>query len=141
MGLATYLTFDGNCEEAMNFYAHALGTQINELHRFGDAPGDDFPAEVGNLIMHANLTFQGCVLMASDAPPGTGFDGKHCGFSVSANVEAVEQAETIFAALSEGGTVTMPIGETWWAKRFGMLTDKFGVAWMVNCDHGGDISY
>ena len=141
MGLATYLTFNGNCEKAMMFYAHALGTQINELHRFSDMPGDEIPADFGDKVMHANLTFQGCVLMGSDAPPGTGFDGTHCGFSVSVNVASVEQAETVFAALSDGGNVTMPIGETFWAKRFGMLVDQFGVAWMVNCENSGDISY
>lgn len=136
MGLACYLTFNGQCEEAMKFYAHCLGTQINELHRFGDMPGGDVPAECANQVMHANLSFKGTTLMASDSPPEMGFDGKYSGFSVSVNVDNVQDAETIFAALSDGATVTMPIGEQFWAVRFGMLTDKFGVGWMVNCDKG-----
>ena len=141
MGLATYLTFDGKAEEAMNFYAHALGVQLNELHRFRDMPESGLPEEFLDRVMHCNLTFDGTVLMASDAHPQMGFDGKHAGFSVSVNVQTPERADTIFNALSEGANVIMPMGETSWAARFGMLADKYGIGWMVNCDHAPDISY
>lgn len=142
MPLATYLTFNGNCEEAMGFYAHALGVQLNELHRFGDMPGEEIPEDYKTKVMHTNLTFEGTMLMASDSHPNMGYDGSHNGFSVSVTVLSPEQADTVFGALSEGANVVMPIAETFWAQRFGMLVDKYGVAWMVNCDKDpSQISY
>ncbi|UWU19760.1 VOC family protein [Rhizobium sp. CB3060] len=81
--------------------------------------------------MHARLTVGDAVLMASDGRPGE--TGRKCGFSVSVQIDRPEEAEKLFAALQEGGTVTMPIDETFWAERFGMLVDKFGVPWMINC--------
>ena len=134
MGLACYLTFNGQCEEAMNFYARCLGTQINELHRFSDMPGGEVSEECKNQIMHANLSYKGTVLMASDSPPEMGYDGVHKGYAISVNVDNIQDAETVFAALSEGANVTMPTGEQFWAWRFGMLTDKYGIDWMVNCE-------
>ena len=119
----------------MTFYAHCLGTQIEEIHRFADMPDGNVPPEFANQIMHANLSYKGTKLMASDSPPEMGFDGKHSGFSVSVNVDNARDADTVFAALAKDAqAVTMPISKTFWAERFGMLVDQFGVAWMVNCD-------
>ena len=96
---------------------------------------DLFPPGSENLIMHACLSFDDQILMASDTPPNYPHEGiKGC--AVSLNVDSVAEAERVFAALSENGTVQMPLGKTFWAARFGMFTDQFGVPWMINCEAG-----
>jgi PhnB protein len=134
MKIDPYLTFDGTCEQAMRFYADALGGTIAMMTRFGDSPGcEELPPD---RIMHARLTFGDQVLMASDNHPAFPYEGiKGC--SISLNVDTPEQAQRAFDALSQGGTVQMPLGETFWAQRFGMFTDRFGVPWMVNCAKPG----
>lgn len=131
MGITVYLTFGGTCREAMGFYADALGV-TPEFHPFVGTPAEaHVPPEWRDKMMHVGLSYQGTLLMASDGPgPGA---ISHSGFSVSLNTVTADEAERLFAALSAGGTVTMPIGETFWALRFGMFTDKFGVPWMINC--------
>ncbi|MGD9501992.1 MAG: VOC family protein [Methyloceanibacter sp.] len=128
-----YLTFDGNCEEAFTAYANILGGKIAAMMRFEGAPGtEQMPAEWRQKILHARLAFGDNVLMASDAPQGR-FQ-KMQGMSVTLNIADPAEAERIFAALAEGATVMMPLGETFWALRFGMLTDRFGTPWMINCE-------
>lgn len=134
--LNPYLVFDGTCEEAFLFYARCLGGTLAPMSRFADAPGcEDFPAEYRQRIMHARLEIGGPqgtqVLMGSDNHPAHPYEGVK-GCSIAVAVDGAEDAERIFAALSEGGTVAMPIQETFWAQRFGMCTDRFGVPWMVN---------
>lgn len=131
----TYLSFDGQCEEAFTRYAKVFGGTILMMMRNADAPPDSGvpqTPEVANRIMHARLEAGGRLLMGGDAP--TQDHSKPHGFCVSVAVGNPIEAERIFSELSEGGTVIMPIGETFWARRFGMVTDKFGTPWMVNCE-------
>jgi len=127
-----YLAFDGNCAEAMHFYAKALDGKLN-LMTFGQSPmADRTPKEAQSKIMHARLLLDGNgSLYAGDCPPGMDYRGIH-GVSITLNYDRVSEAERVFHALADGGKVTMPLGPTFWAKRFGMLTDKFGCPWVVN---------
>ena len=143
MHIQPYLFFNGTCEKAFEFYAEALGGKINELHRYSEMPpqeggGDDGcgpmtpeqKEEFGRKIMHVNLAVDGqIVLMGSDSPQD---EGALRGASISIGIVDVEQGRKVFEALAEGGEVKMPFQETFWAKGFGMCTDKFGVPWMVN---------
>jgi PhnB protein len=124
-----YLIFDGNCREAMNFYAKCTGAELH-LMPFSEAPGN-FPPEAKDRIIHARLAKGDAVIMASDTMPGHPFIVGN-NVWVSINCESAEEAEKLFAAFSENGKIVMPIGETFWAARFGMLTDQFGVNWMFN---------
>lgn len=131
MQLNTYLMFQGRCEEAFKYYAETLGGTIATLHRFGEAPGnEDFPEDMREQVMHVHLQVGDQAIMGSDAPPQA--REQTGGFSVSISIDDVGEAERIFAALSDGGQVRMPIEETFWAKRFGMCVDRFGIPWMVN---------
>jgi PhnB protein len=129
-----YLNFDGNCAEAFRFYARALGAG-NEprLMTFAESNmGEGMSPAEQQMIMHAQLDLKaGGQLLGSDAPGGRYRTPQ--GFSVSLEIETPEAADRVFAALGEGGTITMPIEETFWAKRFGMLTDRFGIPWMIDC--------
>ena len=130
MQVNTYLLLDGHCEEAFTRYQQILGGRITGMYRHAGTPGaDHVPPEWQNKIMHVCLDFDGRQLMGSDAPPGR--SKPPGGFSVQVAAETAGEAERIFAALGEGGTVTMPLAQTFWAERFGMLVDRFGVPWMV----------
>jgi PhnB protein len=133
MKVNPYLTFDGNCEEAFKFYERALGAKIVAMVTFGQTPmAAQTPAEAHNKIAHARLGVGDQWLMGSDGMPGCYEAMK--GFSVTLNVDEPAEAERVFRALAEGGSVRMPIAETFWAKRFGMVTDRFGTPWMINCE-------
>ena len=133
MDLNTYLLFDGQCEAAFKLYENVLGGRIVMMMKYADAPSDQpISKDSANRIMHARLQVGGSVLMGSDAP--SEHFSKPQGFRANITVKDPVEAERIFHALAEGGTVTMPIAETFWARRFGMLTDKFGIPWMVNCE-------
>jgi len=133
MQLNAYLNFNGQCEEAFRFYERLLGGKIEMMMSFGDSPmADQVPAEWRKKVMHARLVVGGNTIMGSDAPPDR-FQ-KPQGFSVSLSVEKPAEAERMFAALAEKGNVQMPIQETFWALRFGSVTDRFGIPWMVNCE-------
>ena len=128
--ITAYLNFDGNCRQAMTFYAKCLGTEL-ELMSFSQAPMD-VPKGAEDRIMHARLTKNGSpVLMASDTPPGMPL---HAGnnFYVSVNCESMQEIERLFAALGEKGKFTMPLQNMFWGAHFGMLTDQFGINWMFN---------
>lgn len=127
-----YLAFDGNCAEAMRFYAKVLDGKL-DLMTFGQSPmADQTPKDAMNRIMHARLALgDNGFLYAGDCPPQMPYQGIH-GVSIAVNYDAVAQAERAFRALADGGKVTMPFGATFWAKGFGMLTDKFGCPWLVN---------
>lgn len=130
-----YLTFNGNCEEAFGFYKSAFGTEIAFMGRFKDMPQcDNIPDSEKEKIMHVSLPIsQETVLMGSDASEAFGHKpvvGNNMAISVSAS--GTEEALRIFNALAQGGTVTMPIDKTFWSDLFGMLTDKFGINWMVS---------
>jgi PhnB protein len=127
----TYLTFDGNCREAMNFYAKSLGADVH-LMTLGEAPGNA-PPEKADKIMHSRLTKGGPpILMASDAIMQGPALKMGSNFSVAIECESVAEIDEMFAAMSDGGTVTMPLGDTFWGARFGMLIDKFEIQWMFN---------
>ena len=131
-----YLFFKGDCEEAFRFYERVLGGRIVAMMTHEGTPtAEHTPAEWRGKIIHARMIVGDQVLMASDAPPGHQEDMK--GFSINVGVDDPSEAERIFHALAEGGTVRMPIQETFWAVRFGMLVDRFGTPWMVNCEKAG----
>jgi len=130
MKIIPYLTFDGRCKEAFELYKDVLGGELFCMS-FADAPEDVGMPKDKNLIMHACLTVGDFSLMASDCPPGQPFS-KPQGVSVSLNVDSAQEAEQLFNGLSAGGNVQMPLAKTFWAERFGMFEDRFGIAWMVN---------
>ena len=132
MQINPYLHYDGNCEAALKYYQKVLGAKIEAMFPFGDGPPEmQVPPDYKKKIMHAKVTIDGEVLMASDAPPG--HFNKPQGFSVSLQVEDPTDAERKFKALAEGGTINMPFGKTFFSKGFGMCVDQFGIPWMVNC--------
>ena len=132
-----YLTFDGNCEDAFNFYRSVFGGEFPYLGRFKDMPSEKpLPAEVGEKIMHVSLPIgNGSILMGSDSSAEFGHAtvmGNN--FSISINADSKEESDNLFNKLSAGGVVTMPMNQTFWGAYFGMFTDKFGIQWMVNYD-------
>jgi len=132
MDLTPYLNFNGQCEEAFKFYESCFGGKIVAMVSFEAAgSASHVPEGWAGKIMHAQMTVGHQVLMGSDAP--TGRYEKPQGFSMSAHAETPADAERVFQALAEKGNVTMPLQQTAWAARFGMLTDRFGIPWMVNC--------
>ena len=133
MQLNPYLTFKGQCEEAFKFYAQCLGGTIQMSMTFGDSPmADQVPSEWRDKIVHATLLVGSTAVGGSDAPPDRYEAPK--GVSITIQLNNPAEAERIFQSLSEGGTVTMPLEKTFWAARFGMLVDRFGIPWMVNCE-------
>ena len=138
MQLNTYLTFSGQCEAAFKFYERYLGGKIESMFPHAGTPAEEHvPPEWRHKIMHASLAVGDSLLMGSDAPPDRLKGLKR--FAVNVAVEDSAEAERIFQALSEGATIGMPMQQTFWAARFGMLTDQFGIPWMVNCT--GDVKY
>jgi PhnB protein len=133
MRVNPYLTFNGNCEEAFKFYAKVLNAKIDAMVPHAGTPAEEHVSpEWRSKIMHACMSIGDTKLMASDASSEHFDESK--GISVALHPKTPAEAERIFSALSEGGTVKMPIQETFWATRFGMLTDRFGTPWMINCD-------
>ena len=133
MTVQPYLNFDGRCEEALEFYGRALGAEVTMLMRYKDSPEPSAPGMVPpgaeSKIMHASLRIGGTMLMASDC---------HCtgqpsfqGISLALSPLTVAAAERAFAALAEGGQVQMPLTKTFFSPSFGVLTDRFGVCWMI----------
>jgi PhnB protein len=127
--LTTYLTFDGNCRQAMEFYKRCLGGELF-LMPLSEAPGET-PKNAKDLIMHANLRNGSIALMASDTWGDHPFQRGN-NFSICISPESLAEAEKLFASLGEKGTITMALQDTFWGARFGTLTDQFGINWMVN---------
>jgi PhnB protein len=133
MQLNPYLTFNGQCEAAFKFYEKVLGGKIEAMMPHEGSPmAENVPPEWRSKIMHARLSVGDNILMGSDAPPDHYEQMK--GFSVTLGIDDPHIAERVFQALSENGTVQMPIQKTFWAARFGMLVDQFGTPWMINCE-------
>jgi PhnB protein len=133
MQLNPYLLFNGQCEAAFKFYEKCLGGKILMMQPHAGTPAaDQVPAEWRSKILHARMTVGDQVLMASDAPPNRYQEPK--GFSVALQMNDPAKAESTFQALAENGKVQMPIQQTFWAARFGMLVDRFGIPWMINCE-------
>jgi PhnB protein len=134
MQINPYVIFNGQCEAAFNFYQQCLGGTITAMLTYGSSPmAEQIPAESHGKIMHARLKVGDEVLMGSDSPPEQQYE-QIKGISVALNIEQPAEAERVFNALAENGTIQMPIQPTFWAARFGMLVDQFGVPWMVNCE-------
>jgi len=132
MRLNPHVTFDGQCEAAFKFYEKALGGKIAMMMTYQDSPlGEQMPANWSDKILHATFVWGGHVLQGADAPPGQ--YQKPQGFSVMLNIDEAAEADRIFHALAEKGEVQLPIQETFWARRFGMLVDQFGTPWTINC--------
>jgi PhnB protein len=133
--LDSYLFFDGQCAEAMRFYERVTGGTIKAMLKYSDAPDpQQCPAGSEDRIMHASITVGDRNLMASDSPAGQHQPMQ--GFALSLFLDSPEEAKQKFDLLADGGTVQMPIGPTFWAKAFGMVTDRFGTPWMVS---GGEV--
>lgn len=132
-----YLTFDGNCEEAFNFYQAVFNKEVSMMNRFAempDSPEFTIPEDHKNRIMHVTLPIsEETNIMGSDTIPGFG-PGLTVGnnFSLSINPESKAHADEVFQKLSEGGEITMPMSDTFWGAYFGTVRDKFGINWMIN---------
>lgn len=130
--LAAYLSYDGNCAEAMKFYAEVLGAKLEALITYGEMPGGGpVPADQAGRIMHAYLVHPDFAIMAGDTPPGVPYQGIQ-GCMMAITYPSVDEATRVFNALAEGGKVGMALGETFWADTFGMVTDRYGTPWGVN---------
>ena len=132
MKLVPYLGFNGNCEEAINFYNDVFNGEITQLGRYGESPMETAD-ELKDKIMHARLQFGDTLIMFSDMM------GKHEAqagnmISLSIDCDSTDQLEKVFSGMSQGGKVTMPLQDQFWGARFGMLTDKYGIHWMFNCE-------
>lgn len=128
-----YLFFEGRCDEALAFYRQAIGAEVTMLMRYKEspvAPGCEMPPESLEKVMHCNVQVGATQFMASDGrcSGAPNFQG----FALSLSPSDVAEAERLFNALAEGGQVHMPLGETFWSPRFGMVADRFGVLWMIN---------
>ena len=133
MQVNTYLNFNGQCEEAFRFYEKVFGGKIDAMIPHEGTPAaEHVPAAWLKKIMHAHLVAGNVVLMGSDVPPERYSQPK--GFAVALHTKQVSEGERLFHALAEGGNVGMPMQETFWAVKFGMLVDRFGIPWMVNCE-------
>lgn len=132
-----YLTFNGNCEEAFNFYKSVFGGEFPYIGRFKDMPaegGKPVPAEYADKIMHVSLPISNETMIMGSDTGGEWSSGFSAGnnFSISITTDSKENADKYFNGLSEGGKITMPINKTFWGDYFGMFTDKFGINWMVS---------
>lgn len=127
-----YVAFNGNCAEAMRFYKKVLGGTLGMMSNAQSPMAAQCAPEHLDRIIHARLELDGGLfLYAGDCPPGMPFQGMH-GVSIALNFDRVARAEQVFNALAEGGKITMPFADTFWAKKFGMVTDRFGCHWIVN---------
>ena len=133
MELSTYLNFNGECAAAFKFYEELLGGRIVMMQTHGESPmKEHVPADWQDKVLHARLVLDQQALMGSDAPPERYAAPQ--GIYVSLNVADLPQAQRTFDALAKGGRVEMPFEKTFWAAGFGMVVDRFGVPWMVNCE-------
>ncbi|MBU6489112.1 MAG: VOC family metalloprotein YjdN [Burkholderiales bacterium] len=136
MVVQPYLYFYGRCDEALAFYEQALGAQVTFKMRNKEAPPEyAAQGEAGERIMHASFKVGQNTLMATDGMPSDTATPKYAGFSISLSLDNVSKGEKIFNALAQGGEIRFPWQSTFWAKGFGMVTDKFGVPWMVNVEN------
>lgn len=133
MQVSPYLSFNGECERAFSLYEHCLGATRRSIFRYGGSPmADQVPADWQGKVMHGSVTIGSLVLMGGDVVPDRYEEPK--GFSLSVQLSSTADAERIFAELSQGGRIVMPLEKTFWAARFGMLVDRFGIPWLINCE-------
>ena len=136
MALSIYLNFNGNCREAFEFYRSVFGGEFDNIQTFGDGPGDFLvPADERDHVLHVSLPVGGSVLMGGDTPswsPEPTEAGNN--FAISYAPSTHEEADQLFARISDGGTVTMPLEDMFWGAYFGSCTDRFGINWQLNCE-------
>lgn len=138
MAVSLFINFNGNCREAVDFYAEVFGTEKSGLMTFGEMPPDPkmpLPEEAKNLVAYVDVKVLDFVLMCSDVFPGTPFV-KGNNITISIGTKDMELVDTLFNKLKEGGEVQMELQETFWSKRYGILVDKFGIPWMFSHDSG-----
>jgi PhnB protein len=133
MQMTMYLSFKGQCEAAFKLYEQCLGAQLGAIFRYAGSPmADQVPADWQDKVMHGSLTVGDQVLMGGDVAPDRYEAPK--GFSLSLQIKDTTEAERIFHELGKDGTVAMPLEKTFWAERFGMVVDRFGIPWLINCE-------
>jgi len=133
MEMTPYLSFKGECEAAFRFYEQCLGGRVGRIFRYAGTPlADQVPPEWQDKVMHGSLTLGKYVLMGGDVAPDRYEEPK--GFSLSLQIPSTADAERVFHELAKGGRVVMPLEKTFWAARFGMVVDRFGIPWLVNCE-------
>ena len=136
MQVNPYLSFNGKCEAAFKFYEQVLGAQLGDIFRYAGTPMEhQVPTNWQDKVMHGSITVGGQVLMGGDVAPDRYEAPK--GFSLSIHLKDASDAERIFRELSQGGQAVMPLEKTFWAERFGMVIDRFGIPWMINCEGSG----
>jgi PhnB protein len=129
-----HISFSGDCEAAFQFYAACFRGEVAFMLTWGASPmAKDVPPEWGGKVCHATLKAGDNVLTGADAPPGR--SERPSGFQILLGVDDATEAERIFTALAEGGSIKMPIQQTFWSTRFGVVTDRFGVPWAINCEN------
>lgn len=137
MKFVNYLFFNGNCREALEFYAKIFDGEVVGLVTYRDEPGEgSVPPDWRDKVMNVQLAIGDQSLMASDSPPQ--YKSEMSGFSVSVDMDDLGRAESIFKALADGGSIDMPFAPTFWAKGFGMLKDRFGTPWMISSGSAGE---
>ena len=133
MQVNPYLSFNGQCEAAFTFYEQCLGGQLGPIFRYAGSPmANQVPADWRDKVMHGSVTVGTQVLMGGDVAPDRYEAPK--GFSLSLQLTSTTEAERIFRELGQDGTVAMPLEKTFWAARFGMVVDRFGIPWLINCE-------
>ena len=133
MQMTTYLSFKGQCETAFKFYEECLGGRLGAIFRYAGSPlADQVPADWQDRVMHGSLTIGDQVLMGGDVAPDRYEEPR--GFSLSLQIKSTTDAERVFRELARDGRVVMPLEQTFWAARFGMVVDRFGVPWLINCE-------
>jgi len=133
MQVSPYLSFNGQCEAAFKFYEQCLGAQLGAIFRYTGTPmAEQVPADWQDKVMHGSVTVGGLVLMGGDVAPDR-YEAPR-GFSLSIQVKNVTEAERIFRDLGQDGTIAVPLAKTFWAARFGMVVDRFGIPWLINCE-------
>jgi PhnB protein len=133
MEMTTYLNFKGQCETAFRFYERSLGGQLGPVFRYGGSPlAGQAPVGWEDKVIHGSITVGGHVLMGADVAPERYEEPR--GFSLSLQIRSIADAERIFGDLANDGRVVMPLEKTFWAARFGMVVDRFGIPWLINCE-------
>lgn len=136
MQMTPYLSFKGNCEAAFTFYERSLGGQLGAIFRYAGSPiANQVPADWSDKVMHGSVTIGSQVLMGADVAPDSYEEPK--GFSLSLQIAHTADAERVFQELAADGKVVMPLEKTFWAERFGMVVDRFGIPWLINCEGAG----
>lgn len=128
-----YVSFKGDCEAAFTFYEQCLGAKRGEVFRYGGSPmAGQAPAGWDDKILHGSMTIGGTVLMVADVAPEQ--YEPPTGFNLSLQIKNTADAERMFSQLADGGREIMPLEKTFWAERFGMVVDRFGIPWLINCE-------